>query len=323
DGPPDFKEARKWNDRSHKIYMYQPEISGNTINSGTINGGTFNNGLPKETVSKGSNQKKDESDDIDKFFKSPSERKSSNLFSQKTDNSTKKRRKSSNERGSCEVGNGKGKVDSISISDDSDYIPASEGDDNSDHVPSDIEDQCPPPLLLSSQLENFRESYKKMSVAHKWVLSSGKCVEDTLFKHCERLPVESILHSWVIDLDDHEVESLFTIEEWNEVQRAVKKMPEADRNFADSMMRFSDVQTTSDLRRVLKTTSYLNEDEPYDRLKHYDSEWAEIVMRKFLTYYEDPNEILQKQHLESWYDINVWSLIVDHGLCDVVGMETV
>jgi hypothetical protein len=109
------------------------------------------------------------------------------------------------------------------------------------HNTSDIEDQCPPPLLLSSQLEKFRESYKKMSVVHKWVLSSGKCVEDTLFKHCERLPVESILHSWVIDLDDHEVESLFTIEEWNEVQRAVKKMPEADRNFADSMMRFSDV----------------------------------------------------------------------------------
>ena len=42
-----------------------------------------------------------------------------------------------------------------------------------------------------------------------------------------------------------------------------------------------------------------------------------------LTYYEDPNEILQKPHLESWYDINVWSLIVDHGLCDVIGIETV
>ncbi|RGB25445.1 hypothetical protein C1646_459379 [Rhizophagus diaphanus] len=162
-----------------------------------------------------------------------------------------------------------------------------------------------------------------MNVAHKWVLSSKKCVEDILFEHCERLPVESLLHSWVIDLDDQETESLFTTEEWNEIKRAVKKLPEVDSSFAGSMMRFADVKTTSDLRRVLKTTSYLNEDEPYDRSKHYDSEWAEIVMRKFLTYYEDPNKTLQKEHLESWYDINVWSLIVDHGLCDVIGMETV
>jgi hypothetical protein len=96
-------------------------------------------------------------------------------------------------------------------------------------------------LLILSQLEDFRESYKKMNVAHKWVLSSGRCVEDTLFEHCKRLQVESLLHSWVIDLDDQEADSLFTTVEWNEIQRAVKELPEADRTFADSMMRFSDV----------------------------------------------------------------------------------
>ena len=39
----------------------------------------------------------DESDEIDKFFTSPSETNWSNLFLQKTDNSTKKRRKLSSE----------------------------------------------------------------------------------------------------------------------------------------------------------------------------------------------------------------------------------
>ncbi|CAG8442634.1 13976_t:CDS:2 [Acaulospora colombiana] len=182
----------------------------------------------------------------------------------------------------------------------------------------DFEDEIPfPQLLLSPQLEDFRESYKKMNVVHKWILASGKCVEDTLFEYCRRQPVESLLHSWIIDLDDHEVNSLFTTEEWNEIQCAVKILPEVDRTFANSMMRFSDVKTASDLRRVLKT-SFLNENEHYDRVKHYDAERAES-----LTYYEDPNETLQKQHLESWYDINVWSLIIDHGLCNVIGMETV
>ncbi|GBB93852.1 hypothetical protein RclHR1_02240024 [Rhizophagus clarus] len=314
---PDRELARKWECErvSKQVHIHNPtyfdygSIHGpihGTVN-GTITGGTFIAGT--------SESKKDREKDLDKeinnFFQSPSEQKSTNPI--------KKRRKSeiiSNEQGIFnEADNEEDKFepdvqDSTSICEenDSDYKFASEDDDDLDYIPSDIEGQCPQPFLLSSQLEKFRESHKKMSVAHKWVLSFGRCVEDTLFEHCERLPVESLLHSWVIDLDDREAESLFTTEEWNEIQRAVKKLPETDRTFAGSMMRFSDVNTTSDLRRVLKTTSFLNEDEPYDRLKHYDAEWAEIVMRKFLTYYEDPNEILQRQHLESWYDINVWSI---------------
>jgi hypothetical protein len=47
---------------------------------------------------------------MDNFFKSSPEKKSSNLFLQKTDNSAKKRRKSNNERGSNEADDKKDKV---------------------------------------------------------------------------------------------------------------------------------------------------------------------------------------------------------------------
>ncbi|GES85324.1 hypothetical protein GLOIN_2v1552276 [Rhizophagus clarus] len=255
---PDRELARKWECErvSKQVHIHNPtyfdygSIHGpihGTVN-GTITGGTFIAGT--------SESKKDREKDLDKeinnFFQSPSEQKSTNPI--------KKRRKSeiiSNEQGIFnEADNEEDKFepdvqDSTSICEenDSDYKFASEDDDDLDYIPSDIEGQCPQPFLLSSQLEKFRESHKKMSVAHKWVLSFGRCVEDTLFEHCERLPVESLLHSWVIDLDDREAESLFTTEEWNEIQRAVKKLPETDRTFAGSMMRFSDVNTTSDLRR--------------------------------------------------------------------------
>ncbi|GBC05148.1 hypothetical protein RclHR1_06060006 [Rhizophagus clarus] len=260
-------------------------------------------------------------DEIGTFFQSNPEQKS-----------IKKRRKSSNKRDiSNELVNVKDEAESeaqnfTSISednDDSDYIHISEDDDDSDYIQSDVEDQSPPPLLLSSQLKNFRESYEKMNASQKWVLSSKKCVEDAIFEYCKQQPSESYLHSWIIDLDDQEVEKLFDVEELNEIRYAVRELPKVDRAFAESMMRFSDVKTTSELRQVLKMTSFLNEDESYNREKHYDAEWAEIVMRKFLTDYEDPNEPLQKQHLESWFDINVWSLIVDHGLRNVTRMETV
>ncbi|CAG8730834.1 7858_t:CDS:2, partial [Funneliformis mosseae] len=67
----------------------------------------------------------DESYEIDNFFKSPSEKKSSTLFLQKKDNSAKRQQKSSNERGSNEADDEKDKVeseacDSIFISEEND-----------------------------------------------------------------------------------------------------------------------------------------------------------------------------------------------------------
>ncbi|CAG8614654.1 6629_t:CDS:10, partial [Cetraspora pellucida] len=159
--------------------------------------------------------------------------------------------------------------------DDEDSISVFDGSDDTDYIPSKT---------------------------HKWFLTSGKYVENTIFEHCKELTNESLLHSWIIDLDDQEAEELFTTEEWNEIRHEVQ-LPEVNETFVKSMMRFSDVLATT---TFLKNDSYSQED-------HFDAEWAEIVMRKFLTYYEDPNEPLKRTHLESWYDINLWSQIVDHG----------
>lgn len=67
-----------------------------------------------------------------------------------------------------------------------------------------------------------------MSKAHKWALRSGKCVEDIIFEHCKELTNESLLHSWIIDLDDYEAEELFTREEWDEIRHEVQ-LPEVDK----------------------------------------------------------------------------------------------
>ena len=64
-----------------------------------------------------------------------------------------------------------------------------------------------------------------MNKTHKWILSSGICVEDVIFDHCKKLSAESLLHSWIIDLDDKEAEALFTAEEWEEIRREIRKLP--------------------------------------------------------------------------------------------------
>ncbi|CAB4390388.1 unnamed protein product [Rhizophagus irregularis] len=132
--------------------------------------------------------------------------------------STKKRQKSEiisivNEAGN-EADKAESKVqDSISISeedDDSDYVLPEEEED-SDYVASDDEDQNPSPLLTSSQFKCF---------------------------------AESLIHSWIIDLNDREAEAQFTVEEWKEIRCEIRKLPEIDESFVDSMMRFADIDSS-------------------------------------------------------------------------------
>jgi len=42
-----------------------------------------------------------------------------------------------------------------------------------------------------------------------------------------------------------------------------------------------------------------------------------------LTLWEDPNSPLEKRHLEGWYNVNIWSHIVDHGLRGIRELEIV
>jgi hypothetical protein len=40
----------------------------------------------------------------------------------------------------------------------------------------------------------------------------------------------------IIDLDDNKAEVLFIVEEWKEICCEIKKLPEIDKTFIDSMM---------------------------------------------------------------------------------------
>lgn len=42
-----------------------------------------------------------------------------------------------------------------------------------------------------------------------------------------------------------------------------------------------------------------------------------------LTLWDDPNSSLEKHHLEGWYNANIWSHIVDHGLQSIMELEIV
>ncbi|CAG8477537.1 1350_t:CDS:10 [Rhizophagus irregularis] len=178
----------------------------------------------------------------------------------KSISSTKKCQKSEiisivNEAGN-EADKAESKVqDSISISeedDDSDYVLPEEEED-SDYVASDDEDQNPSPLLTSSQFKCF---------------------------------AESLIHSWIIDLNDREAEAQFTVEEWKEIRCEIRKLPEFDESFVDSMMRFADTFLSSSLSPIgygLNGTEPTRSNNDVSKL----TVWPDIAF----TYYKDTDNL--------------------------------
>ncbi|CAG8464035.1 5700_t:CDS:10 [Acaulospora morrowiae] len=250
------------------------------------NNGELNGSSYQNDNSDENSKSLNDKDETNKFFKNP-RKQSENLF--------KKRLKS--------------EVDDEE--DDNTDSEESESEDlESEYIPSDTDGSKPAPksalLLISSKLKYFTEFYTGMNESKKWLLSSGTCVEDVLFHGGKALLNESLIHSWTIDLSDWETKELFSEEDWYHYQ--------------DSGMQ---VRTTTDLRKVLESTSYRDKNEQYDRESHFDAEWAELVMRNFLMLYEDPDEVLRKEHLEGWFDANIWSVVVDRAFSNVRGPQTV
>lgn len=75
-------------------------------------------------------------------------------------------------------------------------------------------------------------------------LPSGIYAEDVLYNHGKHLSTESLVHSWIIDIDDEDIAKLLKKEGWSEI---ITK-PEVEQKFAQSLMRFSTKRLHSKIR---------------------------------------------------------------------------
>ncbi|CAB4414240.1 unnamed protein product [Rhizophagus irregularis] len=110
-----------------------------------------------------------------------------------------------------------------------------------------------------------------MAENKKWKLSSEKIVEDTMFRYGMKLNEESLIHSWILDLEDTRLKKLFTKEEWNEIKVCnINKVPKIPEDLAEHMVSYAEC-----------------------------------------TFYERNSSPLERDMLENWYNINIWSIIFD------------
>lgn len=164
-----------------------------------------------------------------------------------------------------------------------------------------------------ASLDN-NNTYRRMTADSMWKLPSGAYVEDVLRN------APGLARSFVIDILDPSVEKLFDPDDWPEILAQVPPWPDVDQKLVTSMERFWDAESPAQLRKILGSTSFLKENEQYNRAEHYDLDWIDLCFRMLLPLYEDPDQILLKDHNEQWYTINIWSVIVDRCLQNLSGI---
>lgn len=90
---------------------------------------------------------------------------------------------------------------------------------------------------------SFKDTYLKMAQDRKWKLSSGEVVEDILYRKYKHSKQEALAHSWILDLGNHEMESLFSKPAWQEIRSHIPALPPADPSVAKLMSEFAVVSS--------------------------------------------------------------------------------
>ncbi|KAG0642381.1 hypothetical protein HOY80DRAFT_639515 [Tuber brumale] len=187
------------------------------------------------------------------------------------------------------------------------------------------EEEIPTPEQAHEGLlpASWHDIYEQMDDGDKWVLTSGRRVENVIYEACEAMDFDTFASSpaqlFILDTSDPVVKGWFSKNEWNEITARLSPLPDADEMLVDSFQRFYSVNTTTMLREVLGS-SLIPSDVTYDKNLHYNLRWAEMVIHKFSMLLEAPNDPLVQPHLDGWYGFNIWSHILDAGLIDLKGL---
>ncbi|CUS09199.1 unnamed protein product [Tuber aestivum] len=170
---------------------------------------------------------------------------------------------------------------------------------------------------------SWQNIYAQMDNNAKWVLASGRSVENVIYEACKLM--NSRTREWsparffILDILDPVVKGWFRENEWAEITARLSPLPDPESMLLDSLKRFRTIETTTMLREVL-TSGLLPNAATYDQTLHSILQWAEMVIRKYLMLLEAPTNPLTRQHQEGWYGYNIWSHILDDCFLDLKGL---
>ncbi|CAB4401376.1 unnamed protein product [Rhizophagus irregularis] len=237
----DRELARKWVSEcaSKQLHINQPIFGIGTINGGTA--GNINGFVARSSKREEVLDLQDLNNEIDNFFQSPSERQSSNLFSRKSEIEQDISNETDNEKG--EVGHELQDNGEPTNSGRSSSIFHEEAIDDQEEVKeatNDVKTNKTGPLRLSEA--NRREidtAYNLMDKQYMWKLSSGKFVEEELYKLGKGLEFEHAVHSFILDVEDELIMEHFTETELREIDNtSIPEVPELSNEIDEFLNKF-------------------------------------------------------------------------------------
>ncbi|KAG2223659.1 hypothetical protein INT45_010018 [Circinella minor] len=145
-------------------------------------------------------------------------------------------------------------------------------------------------------MENFKQEHTSFIPNKKWVLSSGRCVEDVMFEYGQKLSHEHPAHSYILCVDDSNWKNVFTEEEINEllnegnpclpvlnenVRSILQEFIEAGKKTSQETLE-EDKLDTNMLDSLIKTAHKLG---PFDPRTQYEQFWVLSAINQLLGYY--------------------------------------
>lgn len=144
--------------------------------------------------------------------------------------------------------------------------------------------------------------------SEKWVLSTGKVVDNTLREFNKLCLVDYPSASMIIDLDDNTYakEEIFTESELNEIslKNRIEFEQSLPKQLADYINRFN----CGNIPEVRKQLLLVEEwEKNYSIEESQDLDWVKFTVYAFVRLYESNN--LRRKQSEARYNANVWSVI--------------
>lgn len=153
----------------------------------------------------------------------------------------------------------------------------------------------------------FESMFKKLDSTKKWILSTGKCVDNELYMFGLQCTFDHPSRSLIIDpYDDNYISyNIFTREELEEIVMYQKKKYPIPSDELKLFMNKYNLDNTEEIRAALEKYHTFQSD--YNKDKNADRDWVNFVVYSLVREYENGN--MDRPHHEAWYQSHIWSMI--------------
>ncbi|CAI2175886.1 19774_t:CDS:2 [Funneliformis geosporum] len=169
-----------------------------------------------------------------------------------------------------------------------------------------------------------------MDEKYMWKLSSGRIVEEEIYKLGQEQEFEHAIHSFILDVEDELIMEHFTQEELEEIDSIpIPEVPELSKEVDDFLRKFLGKINLNEIRQIIKESIFGND---YDREKHHDVDYISLALYSFeltekvKTNYrvkEIENGNLKDTNLDNWYNCHIWNVIFDQAFGDIKAVAVI